>query len=57
MVKTDGSMIASVNIVELLASESKARRANTVEVGEDLDIEFGWEFGEVVHSGLGFVGH
>jgi hypothetical protein len=40
VVKSDGSMNVSVNIVELLAGEPKARRANAVEVGEDLEEEF-----------------
>jgi hypothetical protein len=56
MMKTDSSMIVSVNYVERLAGEPKARWANTVEAGEDREMEFGRESGEVVCSGLGFVG-
>jgi hypothetical protein len=54
-VKTDSAMIVSVNSVKRLAGESKARWTNTVEVGEDLEMEFWCDFGEVVRSGLGFV--
>jgi hypothetical protein len=60
-VKADRSMSLSVNFIELLAGESKACRANLVEVGEYLEMEFGWEIGEVLWttncSGLGFMGY
>jgi hypothetical protein len=40
VVKTDSSINISVNVVELLAGEPEARRANAVEVREDFEEEF-----------------